>query len=251
MRDEALRRIRLASEPCEDEKAGGPNAAKFLREFTYLLEPVRRRFRKIEIAPAKSPKRVMLIPGFAANPRKMKYLANQLERAGHRVKRWGLGMNWGPDEQVFAKLDRRLVKVFESKGEPIYLVGWSLGGLYARELAKRHPDKVAKVVTMGSPFSDSPRANNLWRIYQAITGHRVDAPPVDVDDLRTKPPVETVALWSPADGVIHPRAARGLPGERDRAVALRCTHMGFCFEPHAVRALAAELDGEPGAGEAA
>jgi pimeloyl-ACP methyl ester carboxylesterase len=100
----------------------------------------------------------------------------------------------------------------------VVLLGWSLGGLYARELAKRQPDKVAKVITMGSPFSGSPRANNVWRVYQLITGHRVDQPPIEVD-LATKPPVETVALWSPNDGMIAPRCAAGLPGERDRAIA--------------------------------
>ena len=91
-------------------------------------------------------------------------------------------------------------------GEPVVLVGWSLGGLFAREVAKRRPDCVAKVVTMGSPFSHSPRANNVWRAYHFITGHRVEEPPVDVQ-LSIKPPVETVALWSPRDGIVHPRAA--------------------------------------------
>ena len=54
--------------------------------------------------------------------------------------------------------------------------------------------------------------------------------------------VETVALWSPRDGVVSPRSACGLPGERDRAVALRCTHLGFASSPEAIRAVAAELE---------
>ena len=117
----------------------------------------------------------------------------------------------------------------------------ALGGLYARELAKRQPDAVAKVISMGSPFSGSLRANNVWRIYQAVAGHRI----ADVKlaaQLSRKPPVETVALWSPRDGAISPRSAAGYPGERDRAVALRCSHMGFSYSPEAICAVAREID---------
>ena len=243
LREEAARRMALAAEPCADEDARRPRLNRLLGELSYLAEPLARPFRTIDIAPAAIPKRVMILPGFAARPSRMRYLANQLERAGHRVKRWGLGMNWGTDRDKFAKLEKRLENVFEKKREPVYLIGWSLGGLYARELAKRHPDKIAKVITMGSPFSHSPRSNNVWRIYQAITGQRVDKPPIDIDDMAGKPPVETVALWSPRDGAIHPRSACGKAGERDRAIAMRCTHMGFCFDKHVIETLAAELDG--------
>ena len=94
---------------------------------------------------------------------------------------------------------------------------------------------------MGSPFSGTPYANNAWRIYQLVTGHSVEQPPIEAL-LSVKPPVETVALWSPRDGVVSPRSACGMPGERDRAVALRCTHLGFANSPEAIRAVAAELE---------
>ncbi len=129
----------------------------------------------------------------------------------------------------------------ERAEEPVVLLGWSLGGIYARELASRHPDAVSKVITMGSPFSGSPRANNVWRAYQFITGHQVDCPPIETD-VSAKPPVETVALWSPNDGMIAPRCAAGLPGERDRAVAMRCTHVGFTYAPEVIHAVLAELE---------
>jgi pimeloyl-ACP methyl ester carboxylesterase len=121
------------------------------------------------------------------------------------------------------------------------LVGWSLGGIFARELAKRHPDLVAKVITMGTPFSGAPYANNAWPIYQLVTGHSVEQPPVEVQ-ISVKPPVETVALWSPRDGVIAPRSACGRLGERDRAIALRCTHLGFAHSLESIRAVAEELE---------
>lgn len=139
------------------------------------------------------------------------------------------------------RLEERLLELVERYEEPVALVGWSLGGLYARELAKRHPLCVSKVITMGSPFSGSPRANNVWRVYQAITGHSVDAPPIEAD-LAAKPPVETIALWSANDGAIGPRSAAGKPGERDRAIALRCTHSGFTYAPQSILTVLNELD---------
>ncbi|MFY7744794.1 MAG: alpha/beta hydrolase, partial [Erythrobacter sp.] len=87
--------------------------------------------------------------------------------------------------------------------------------------------------------------NNVWRAYQFITGHSVDAPPVEAD-LAAKPPVETVALWSANDGVIAPRCAAGRPGERDRAIPLRCTHMGFTYDPQVVQTVLAELESTRG-----
>lgn len=188
-----------------------------------------------------NPQTVMVLPGFATHPVRMRYLARQLERAGHRAKRWGLGMNLGPQEDTLDRLESRLLDLRRRSSKPVVLLGWSLGGIFARELAKRQPDVVGKVITMGSPFSGSPRANNVWRIYQFVTGHRVDAPPIEAV-LAEKPPVETVALWSPRDGIVDPRSACGRPGERDRAIALRCTHMGFSYDPEVVEAVLRELN---------
>ena len=236
------RRVALAREviPLEHE-AGKPRLARLLGEADVLLEPLRRPRRKLDIPAAANRQVVMILPGFAARPVRMRYLAQQLEAAGHVTKRWGQGRNWGPNPERFEAIEARLAALHARHGQKVVLVGWSLGGLYARELAKRMPDSVAKVITMGSPFSGSPRANNVWRAYQFITGHSVDAPPVEAE-LAVKPPVETVALWSANDGVIAPRCAAGRPGERDRALALRCTHMGFTYAPQVVQTLLAELE---------
>lgn len=239
---ELARRVALAREACPEEyEVGKPRLIRLLGEAEVLLEPFRRPRRKLAIAPTANPQTVMILPGFATHPMRMRYLARQLETAGHRTKRWGLGFNWGPDEERFALLEERLVELHARRGQRVVLIGWSLGGLFARELAKRQPGSVAKVITMGSPFSGSPRANNAWRAYQFITGHSVDAPPVAAD-LATKPPVETVALWSANDGVIAPRCAAGRAGERDRAIPLRCTHMGFTYDPQVIAALLQELE---------
>jgi pimeloyl-ACP methyl ester carboxylesterase len=238
-RDSVLQRVALARETAPDD-AGGPSLRRLAGELAVLAQPFRRVLTKAApVSPAANPATVMLVPGFATHAVRMRYLARDLRAAGHRVFDWGLGFNWGASADRLDRLEARVEELAEEK--PIVLVGWSLGGLYAREIAKRRPQAVAKVVTMGSPFSYSPRANNVWRAYQFIAGHRVDEPPVAVE-LSVKPPVETVAMWSPRDGIVHPRAARGVPGERDREVALRCTHLGFACDPQAIGAILRELD---------
>ena len=224
------------------DNAHTPSLKLLYGELGMVIEPVRILLRpSLPIEPAVEPKVVILMPGFATGPTRMRYMAKQLERAGHTVKRWGLGHNFGPNERTLDLLVDRVRDVHRRYGQKPILVGWSLGGVMARETAKRAPESVAKVITMGSPFSHTPWSNNIWRPYQAIAGHSVDSPPID-GDLAEKPPLETVALWSPRDGVVSHRAACGQPGERDRAIALRCNHLGFPTAPEAIMTVARELD---------
>jgi len=186
---------------------------------------------------------VMLLPGFGANPGRMRRMQQALEDAGHVVQDWGLGLNFGPTPENFIFLMRRVGGMARLHNQPVALVGWSLGGLFAREIARRQPASVGKVITMGTPFSGDRRANNAWRAYQLVTGHDVDEPPIEID-FSAKPPVPTIALWSPRDGVIAPRSACGWPGERDRAVALRCNHLGFANDPKVIAEVLRQLDAE-------
>jgi len=223
-------------------QAQGPAPRLLFGEPLAFLEPLTRRFRQPSPIPhAAHPRVVMLLPGFGTHPLRMRRMARELERAGHKVKRWGLGFNLGPTEANFALLEARVREIRDRYGQDVVLVGWSLGGIFARELAKRHPAIVAKVITMGTPFSGSPYANNAWRAYELVTGHSVERPPLEVE-LAVKPPVETVALWSPRDGIVAPRSACGLAGERDRAIALRCSHIGFASSDEAIGAVARELE---------
>lgn len=168
--------------------------------------------------------RLMVIPGFLATDRTTLGLQRALAAAGYRVTGWGLGLNNGVQADTLA----RIVAGIESfgRGGKVILVGWSLGGLYAREAAKKRPDLVAKVITLASPFSGDRRSNNVWWLYEWVAGHRVDEPPIETDTSE-KPPVPTLAIWSPRDGIVAPAAARGEEGERDEELAIESSHMGF------------------------
>jgi hypothetical protein len=181
---------------------------------------------------------LLVIPGFIAHDRTTYALRHALADAGWRVHGWKLGMNWGAKADTLGKLKTRLDAL--AKGKKILVVGWSLGGLFARELARAYPEQVLAVVTLGSPFSGDAKQNNVWRLYELIAGHKVDEPPFP--RITAKPPVPTLALWSRRDGLIAPRSARGLDGERDHAVELKCTHMGFGVSSSAARDVVREIE---------
>jgi predicted esterase YcpF (UPF0227 family) len=180
----------------------------------------------------------LVIPGFLAGDRTCMELRRALANGGWRVHPWGMGLNTG----VKADMLERLERCVDAMGaeDPVLVVGWSLGGVYARELARQCPHKVRAVVTLGSPFSGDLHQNNVWRIYELIAGHKVDDTPIP--RICEKPPVPTLAMWSSRDGIVAPRAAYGLEGERDEAVEIRCSHMAFGISRKVTRRVVHEID---------
>ena len=177
---------------------------------------------------------VLVIPGFLATDHSTRVLRHSLKAAGFRAYGWGLGLNLGARHDLIDRIQAQLERA--ARHGPVTLVGWSLGGLYAREVAKRRPEMVARVITLGSPFSGDVRANNAWRLYEMLNDHKVDNPPLDVR-VAEKPPVPTIAFWSRKDGIVAPACARGEAHECDRSVELTCTHMGFMTAPCALQAV--------------
>jgi len=181
---------------------------------------------------------VLVIPGFLCGDQSTFALRRELARAGYRVHGWKQGWNLGVREDTLDRLDQRIRNLGHDR--PVVLVGWSLGGLYAREYARSHPDQVKAVITLGTPFSGDPRQVNLWRLYERIAGHKVDDPPIP--RITDKPPVPHLALWSRRDGLIPPRCARGLPHERDQETEMDCHHMAFAVSRKAAIQVVAEID---------
>ncbi|MEP0391384.1 MAG: alpha/beta hydrolase [Erythrobacter sp.] len=169
---------------------------------------------------------VLVIPGLLANDGTTSLLRRTLAASGFPTYPSGFGLLTGVTPQRLEKARLRLAEMHERHKERAVIVGWSLGGIYARVLAQRHPDLIKMVVTLGSPFSGDPHANNAWRIYNALNDHTVSEPNLP-DDPSVKPPVHTVAIWSQADGVIAPECAMGEGVERDAEYLVNIPHMAF------------------------
>ena len=181
----------------------------------------------------------LVIPGFIANDRTTMELRRSLAAAGFRVHPWRQGWNLGATPDLIDKLKHSLDLVGDER--PVFLVGWSLGGVFARELARAIPERVRAVATLGSPFSGDPRLNNVWRLYERVAGHPVDQPPIA--RIFDKPPAPTLAIWSRRDGIVAAEAARGKQGERDKAVEIKSGHMAFGVSRRATRAAVREIVG--------
>lgn len=177
---------------------------------------------------------VLVLPGFLADDGSTRTLRRTLAAAGYAPAGWGLGRNRGISPALIAAMLVRLETMTHER--PAALIGWSLGGLYAREIAKLMPERVERVLTLGTPFSGDMHANHAWRLYERVAGHAVGQLPVPAV-LHEKPPAPTFALWSERDGIVAPAASRGLPGEADVQVQVDCRHIGFTSAPAALRAI--------------
>lgn len=209
-----------------------------LKEAAFLLARAARGFGHLGPRGPENGPQALVIPGFVANDRTTMELRKAMAEAGWRVHGWGLGWNLGVKADILDRLEACVDRMGAS--EPVLVVGWSLGGLYARELARHRPVKVRAVVTLGSPFSGDLHQNNVWRLYEWVAGHKVDDTPIP--RITAKPPVPTLAIWSRQDGIIAPRAARGLEGERDAVVELQCAHMAFAVSAVTTRQVVREID---------
>ena len=174
---------------------------------------------------------VLVIPGFLCSDETTLALRKELAAAGYRVHGWKMGWNLGARADTIERIHQRVESLGHNK--PILIVGWSLGGVYAREYARHYPHLVKAIVTMGSPFSGDPRQNTVWKLYEFVAKHPVTNPPIP--RITDKPPVPHLAIWSRRDGLIAPRAARGLDHERDREEEMDCHHMAFGVSTKAAR----------------
>ncbi len=220
-----------------DETSPPPNWMR-LKEAVYLLARAAYGFGHLDArGPVDGPP-ALVIPGFIANDRTTMQLRRALAEAGYRVHPWSMGWNLGANEDVIERLKSRLEQIWD--GRPVLVVGWSLGGVFARELARGMPEKVRAVVTLGSPFSGDAHWNNVWRLYEWVAGHKVDEPPIP--RIFDKPPVPHLAVWSPRDGIVAVRAARGLAHETDATAEVSCAHMAFGVSRKATRQVVREID---------
>lgn len=251
-RAELARRWKLAREAA-DGTARAPRVGLLLGEFLWPLHIARRSLGgAAAVKQARRPRTVMLLPGFGAHPVRMRWMAQRLEAAGHTVKRWGEGINLGATEARFRAVEARLVALHEREGAPLDLVGWSLGGVFARELAKQAPDKVRLVISLGSPISDDRRYTNARKLFEYLNGSEPE--PLrsgKFQKLAKAPPVPTTSILTKTDGIVHWRGSvqhgADVPGANVENIEVYASHCGLGVNPAAIYAIADRLAQAEGA----
>ncbi len=192
---------------------------------------------------------VIVFPGLSANDGTTLPLRRYLDSLGYTVSGWKQGFNFGPREGVLQTATRQVEQTFAASGRKVSLIGWSLGGVYARELAKLMPDQVRCVLTLGTPFAGSPRSTHAWRLYEMASG-RDSHREAQNYDLPAAPPVPTTSIYSRSDGVVAwqgsiQQARRDRPETENIEVV--ASHLGIGVNPSAWWAVADRLAQPDGA----
>jgi pimeloyl-ACP methyl ester carboxylesterase len=191
---------------------------------------------------------VLVLPGLLASDASTRPLRGFLKGQGYKASGWGMGRNLGPREGVREGLVDLLCGLNDADGRKVSIVGWSLGGLYARQLAKMFPDRVRSVITLGSPFASSPKATNAWRVYEMASGHRAEnVDPRFGGDLASPPPVPTTAIYSRTDGVCAWRGCVDAASAQTESIEIESSHCGMGHHPAAIYAIADRLSQREGA----
>lgn len=185
---------------------------------------------------------VLVLPGLLADDVSTKPLRDFLKSHGYRAHGWKLGRNCGLRGTIESDMHSRLDELFvRHGGRKVSLVGWSLGGLYARQLAKLVPDKVRCVITLGSPFAGSPKSTHAWQAYEWASGGRIDTPNLLTDGLAEAPPVPTTSIFSRTDGVCAWQSCLNAEGPLAENIEVNGSHCGLGHHPAAVYAVADRL----------
>jgi pimeloyl-ACP methyl ester carboxylesterase len=186
---------------------------------------------------------VIVFPGLAASDTSTLPLRRYLEALGHEVLGWEQGSNFGPRAGVMEAAKARVLEAFEVSGRKVSLVGWSLGGIYAREIAKELPDCVRSVITLGTPFAGNPRSTNAWRLYEAVSGREIERE-TEKYELHVAPPVPTTSIFSRSDGIVAWQGSIQPPQtshEHTENIEVVASHFGIGLNPSAWWAIADRL----------
>jgi pimeloyl-ACP methyl ester carboxylesterase len=191
---------------------------------------------------------VLVLPGLLADDLSTGTMRAFLAGLGYPVRGWGLGRNVGPTDAVLTGMPRVLEQLATTTGRPVSVVGWSLGGVYARELARDHPDLVRQVITLGSPFglvdNRQSRADGAFR--RRARRHVDPARLPTREQLRQPVPVPSTAIYSQSDGIVDWHACVDPADATHQNVEVRCGHLGFGVDAGTLWTIADRLAQPPG-----
>lgn len=185
---------------------------------------------------------VLVLPGFGAGDLSTQPMRRVLRQLDYRTYGWHQGRNLGMRDEIWVRLRRRLQSIVERDGRRASVIGWSLGGIYARELAREWPDLVRQVITMGSPINGRPDANHAATLFRWINRH--DGSGIDWETFqqrRQAPPVPCTAIYSRGDGIVAWPCALEERAANTENVQVRASHCGLGFNPWVIRVVARRL----------
>ncbi len=213
-----------------DRAFAAPSRADGLKELRTGWDVMRLAVRTPELlrAPRGNGRAVVLVPGFRANDTSLRPLRSFLAQRGHDARPWGLGTNSGDLDALLEQTQESVRRLAEKTGRPVNLVGWSLGGVYARETARDHPDIVHRVATFGTPLL-GPRYTLGHTSYPEAELERIEA----MIQERGRRPIEVPvkAIYSRNDGIVDWRTCpdRHTPGAVN--VEVSSSHLGMGLDP--------------------
>lgn len=185
---------------------------------------------------------VMVIPGFGAGDWATGILRGRLSRLGHHVYGWGLGINKGQVEHDVERLLPKLAAIVARRDQPVTLVGWSLGGVIARQLARKQPDSVADIIALGSPLVGGPKFT-FTALWYARKGMDLDAIAAKVEayESRNALPCPLLSIFTPHDGMVHPGASHDPHHPEVTYREVDASHLGLCVAPEVLEVIAQRL----------
>jgi pimeloyl-ACP methyl ester carboxylesterase len=184
---------------------------------------------------------VLVLPGLAAGDISTRPLRGYLKAQGYAAHGWKQGQNRGLRAGVEESLHERLKELADRYQRKVSVIGWSLGGIYARDLARTHPDLVRQVITLGSPFAGSPKATNAWRLYEFLSGRTVEQELGRLPEMRTPPPVPATSIYSRTDGVVAWQTCLEEAGDTTENIEVEASHCGLGHHPAVLYAIADRL----------
>jgi pimeloyl-ACP methyl ester carboxylesterase len=192
--------------------------------------------------PAGDGQPVLVLPGLLTDDISTRPLRRTLRGLGHHAHGWRLGRNIGPTASAVTGMRDRLDALCQRHGRPVTLVGWSLGGVFARDLARRTPGSVRQVITLGSPFRmadrGQSRAHRAFERYSHLHVERLALPP---EGDRGPLPMPSTSVYSRYDGIVHWQTCLETPGARAENIAVHASHLGLGHHPAVLYAVADRL----------
>lgn len=240
-------RVRHAPPPPRDRALRPPSLRRFLGEGlgVTVVPRLLLALPRLSRFPRGHGEPVLLLPGFGAGDASNAALNAMLRYLGYRVYGWGLGVNRGNVEALLPQVEARVRAIHDQTGLPVRLVGWSLGGVLAREVARDAPELVDRVVTMGTPVVGGPKYTRVGAAYRAA-GYDVDEIERKIE-IRHEVPIRVpvTAIYCKADGIVDWRACidHRTPGVEH--VEVRATHFSLGFDPKVLEIVAGRLAAQP------